>query len=455
MHRLAQQSGLVDALNQNLTLFKLHLPYTEADHVLNLAFNTLAGGTCLQDIELRRNDLAYLDALGAERIPDPTTAGDFCRRFSERDVERLHDAINQARRNVWKRQPASFFQQATIEMDGTFVTTSGQTKQGVSLSYKKEWSYHPLVVTLAETGEVLSLVNRSGNRPSHEGAAAQADRAIALCREAGFAQIRLRGDTDFSQTQHLDRWDQDRVQFVFGYDSTKNLQEQAEMLPTSAWRLLARPARYQVQTQPRRKPENVKARIVEERGYENLRLDGEQVAEFPYRPVACRQPYRLVVVRKDLLRENVLDELGQRRLFYECRYFFYITNDRQSSAEEIVRSANARCDQENLIAQLSGMRALSAPVDNLLSNGAYMLMSSLAWTLKAWSALWLPVHARWRDRHEADRDQLLGMEFRTFVNHFMRLPCQLVHQARRRVLRVLNWSEHQGLFFRLCDALRC
>ena len=101
MHLLARQTGLAKAIDQKLQLLKLHLPYHESDHVLNIAYNILCNGDCLEDIERLRNDEVYLDALGAERIPDPTTAGDFCRRYSEQDVHILMNAINDVRSRVW------------------------------------------------------------------------------------------------------------------------------------------------------------------------------------------------------------------------------------------------------------------------------------------------------------------------------------------------------------------
>jgi hypothetical protein len=201
IYELAKSTGLVDALNRSLHLLKIHLPYHESDHVLNIACNLLAGGRCLEDLELLRNDEVYLDALGAQRIPDPTTAGDFCRRFEADDVEALMDAINEARLRVWAQQPAAFFEEAIIEGDGTQVESGGECKQGMDFNYKGSWGYHPLVISLANTQEPLFLVNRSGNRPSHEGAATRFDQAIELCRKAGFRNITLRGDTDFSQTE--------------------------------------------------------------------------------------------------------------------------------------------------------------------------------------------------------------------------------------------------------------
>ena len=149
-------------------LFKFHLPYHESDHVLNLAFNALCGGTCLEDLELRRQDEAYLNLLGAERIPDPTTAGDFCRRFRREHLNALQNAIDMARLKVWAQQPPEFFEEACIEADGTIVETGAECKEGIDYCYKGVWGYHPLVVTLASTGETLRLRNRSGNRPSHE-----------------------------------------------------------------------------------------------------------------------------------------------------------------------------------------------------------------------------------------------------------------------------------------------
>ena len=103
-HLLACNSGLVEAINDKVHLLKRHLPYHESDHVLNIAYNTLTGGTCLEDIELRRNDEAFMDGVGVERIPDPTTAGDFTRRFSEGDVVELMEAINSIRPKLWKKR---------------------------------------------------------------------------------------------------------------------------------------------------------------------------------------------------------------------------------------------------------------------------------------------------------------------------------------------------------------
>jgi hypothetical protein len=263
----------VKAIDENLKLLKRHLPYHESDHVLNIAYNILSNGDCLEDLERLRNDEVYLNALGVQRIPDPTTAGDFCRRFTGNDVEILMDTINHVRLDVWKQQLQEFFNEAVIDADGTITGTTGECKEGMDMSYKGIWGYHPLLVSLANTSEPLYLVNRSGNCTSSHNAARYINKAIGLCSRGGFKKILIRGDTDFSQTKHLDEWDDQNVRFVFGINAMRNLEKLANGLPECFWRPLRRPAKYDVRTEPRQRPENVKERIVVEREYKNIRCN--------------------------------------------------------------------------------------------------------------------------------------------------------------------------------------
>jgi hypothetical protein len=447
---LAQTTGLIAGIDLNLQLLQRHLPYHESDHVLNIAFNLLAGGRRLEHLERLRNDTVYLDALGAVRIPDPTTAGDFCRRFHEADVLNLMDIINTARLRVWAQQPADFFREAIVDADGTLVGTDAECKQGVDIGYDGTWGYHPLVVSLANTAEPLYLINRSGNRPSHEQAHAYLDKAFDLCRRAGFERILARGDTDFSQTEHLDRWDDaGDVHFLFGFDAHATLTARADGLPASAYRVLERPPGYVIKTTSRERPERVKAEIVRERGFVTIHTLEERVAEFAYRPVACQRSYRLVVLRKRL----GIDK-GSVRLREEYRYFFFITNDRETPADQLVLKANGRCDQENLIAQLKGgVPALTTPVGDLVSNWAYMVMASLAWTFKAWAALLLPEEPRHAAEHRAEKRKLLRMEFATFRAAVIAMPCQIIRGGRRLIYRLLSWTPWQGAFLRLVERL--
>ncbi len=451
IHTLAKCVGLPAEIDRHLHLLKWHWPYHESDHVLNIAYNLLAGGSCLEHLEYRRNDEAYLNALGAKSIPDPTTAGDFCRRFTtDQDVDALMHSFNVVRQRVWRQQPSTFFEEAIIDADGTLVPTTGECKEGMDISHKGEWGYHPLLISLANTLEPLFIENRPGSRPSNEGAAARLDQATKLTRDAGFRKVTLRGDSDFSQTTFLDGWDEQGVEFVFGYDAAPNLVATAESLPSAEWTPLARDAKYQVKTVPRTCPRNVKESIVRARGYLNLRLLGEEIAEFEYKPARCKKTYRMVVVKK-----TISVEKGQEVLFPQVRYLFYITNKQELSTRDIVLFANDRCDQERLIGELkSGSRILHAPVDNLTSNWAYMVMASLAWSLKAWYALLVPESPRWRDRHQEEKRRLLRMGFRSFLNAIINVPCQILTAGRQLVYRFLAWNPWQHVFFRTLDRLR-
>jgi hypothetical protein len=428
VHRMVVKLGLPGEIDKRLELLKVHLPYHESDHVLNLAYNVVCGGTRLQDIERLRHDVAYMNALGADLIPDPTTAGDFCRRFDEQDVVELMEAVNVVRPKLWAGRGRHLLGDiAYIDVDGTMAPTTGAHKAGMNISHKGIWGYHPLIVSLANTKEVLYVVNRPGNAVSHHNAASWIDKAIDLV-DPHAERVCVRGDTDFSLTANFDRWAA-RVDFIFGMDNNQALRSRAEALDEAAWSRLDRPAAYQPTTgQTRRREPDHKAAIVHERGYLNLELNYEDVAEFDYQPGKCDHPYRVIALRKNISRSR-----GQHVLFDEIRYFFYITTRGDLTAAEVVFCANQRCDQENVIEQLkNGVGALRVPLYDLVSNWAYMVCATLAWNLKSWFAL---MHHRKRDRRET-----IGMEFRRFIHNFILIPTMVARRARSIRLRIIGWQ---------------
>jgi len=378
-----------------------------------------------------------MNGLGARLLPDPTTTGDFLRRFAEVDIVGLMDAINSVRPALWQGRGADLLGDVVfLDADGTIVPTTGELKQGMDISYKGIWGYAPLLVTLANTREVLYLVNRPGNAPSHLDAATWIDKAIALVVPHA-KRVCLRGDTDFALTANFDRW-AETVDFVLGTDNIAALRSRAEALDASAWRRLHRPAAYQTKTGSRRaRRHNRKRQVIAERGFVNLRLDHEDVAEFTYRPGKCRRAYRVVVVRKNISRMK-----GEQALIDEVRYFFYFTTypAHTHTSARIVELANGRCDQENIVGQLkSGLGALHAPVGDLHSNWAYMLIAALAWNIKSWHALMM--------HRTDDRHRFIRMEFKQFLDTVIRIPATVAVRARTIVVRLVAYTVNLDRFF--------
>ena len=442
--QLVSQVGLREAIDDKVEVLARHLPYHESDHVLTVAYNILNGGSRIEDIEVIRQDPTILAALGASRVPDPTTVGDFTRRFTADTLLDLMDAINTVRRRVWLRHRDQnrcrsqikaiapslkgdlCFGEAILDIDGTIAETSGECKAGMGLSYKGTWGYGPLLISLANTKEPLFLVNRGGNAASQSNAVPWLEHAIALMKPVS-QRICLRGDTAFSLTEQFDSWTARGIDFVLGYDSHPNLVRLANDLPEQAWQQLERPAKYEVATQTRRRPANAKDEFVVAHGYKTLRLQGEQVAEFDYSPIKCQGHYRMVVVRK-----NIAVTEGQEHLVDSVRYFFTVTNRTDLTPAEVVFLANDRCDQENLIEQLkNGVHAMNMPVQDLNSNWAYMVMASLAWSLKAWSGLLMP--------NRRSGAAVVKMEFRKFLQTYVLVPCQIIRSGRRLVYRLLGY----------------
>ena len=220
--------------------------------------------------------------------------------------------------------------------------------------------------------------------------------------------------------------------------------EIAENVPNEQWKPLPRSPKHDRATPKRTRPTNVKEKIVEARGYDNKRLAVEWVTEVPYRPTDCKETFRLVILCKEL------EVTKQGRLFDDYIYFFYLTNEstKEVSTNEVVYGSNDRCDQENILAQLNQCRALHAPVDNLESNWAYMAMTALAWNLKAWIGLSVPVEGRWREQHRQERRRVIRMEFKGFIEQFVRIPAQIIRGGRKTTVRLLAWRECLHVFNR-------
>lgn len=397
-------------IDQHLHLLKLHLPFSESDHVLAQAFSLYVGGTCIEDMANLQHDEGVRRMLGACRLPDPTTAGDFLRRFDRykapEALNQLRAAVDETQELVWsnlrrklgRRRPK--LAMATIDMDGTIKAVYGVQKEGADFSYNGKFSLHPLLISMAETGECLAVRNRPGNMRSSEGAAEALESVLPRVL-VHFQKVLVRGDSDFDRKDIRDVVEQAGAYFAFVARETGSRPVMAESLPEEAWQpFLTRAARAsqahasEPDFVPRRRKRNRRRMCARQRGYKDILLTKQWVAEVPWTPRDGDTPYRLVL-RRQLIEERA----GERFLFARYRYCYVLTNlPSDVTAEEVIDATYQRCDQENIIEQMgSGLAAWRMPVAEFDGNCAWLEIARLAWNIAKWVAqLALPAETlRW------------------------------------------------------------
>ena len=280
-HRLATALGVAEAIDGHVEVLKLHMPYHESDHLLAQAYNLIVGGSCLQDLQSLQDADAVKRLLGAVRLPDPTTAGDFLRRFQARHLRDLQTALDVVRVRAWSCLPKAKRRQATIDMDSTIKPVYGECKQGADFTYNRKYGYHPLLVSLAETGECLRLINRPGNVSSAEGIEQEIEAVLPLVSEH-FDRVYLRGDSKFCRRDLVTMADAQGACFAFVKEQSPHLAELAESISRTAWTPFhshLQKERMSKTGATRKKRPRRKKRIAKQRGYRNLRTVREWVAE--------------------------------------------------------------------------------------------------------------------------------------------------------------------------------
>lgn len=119
----------------------------------------------------------------------------------------------------------------------------------------------------------------------------------------------------------------------------------------------------------------------------------------------------------------------------------------KKSAKALIQFYRDRADHENDIEQLKNdARALQAPSDTLVSNWAYMAIASLAWDMKAWYGMLMP-----------SRNiglQIMRMEFRQFINTFIRIPCLIIKTGRRICYKAVGYNAQIKHMFDLSAKLK-
>jgi hypothetical protein len=359
--------------------------------------------------------------LGTSRIPDPTTAGDFLRRFDKEALHDLDGAIDEVQERAWRRRYGNRKRKlGVIDLDSHVRHVYGDQKEGADFTYKGGFGYHPLVISLAGSQECLRLVNRSGNTPSADGAAEHLEELVPLVK-ARFQKVLIRGNSAFSRQDIFDVCDGNGLHFAMVSTSQKNFADLADSIPEHRWRVFRAAHKKPVEPGKRRKRGNHRRRQrARQRGKRDLKLEKQWVMEIPYQPARSDKTYRLIV------RRQRIEESVQGELFELWRYRYVLTNLPKSVAtEEAVRQTYQRCDQENVIEQLqNGVAAMRMPTGGLLANHAFLVCARLAHNIKAWLAmLALPEEAmRW--------------EWKPFRKAFVYVAARVIKRSRQRVVRL-------------------
>lgn len=437
---LCRRFKVADKIDQHVNVLKIHVPYHESDHVLAQALMLYSGGTRLEDMAMLQQDAALLKMLGAERTPDPTTSGDFLRRFGPAQaLAGLRSAIDEAQDEVWselkrgrrwkwsrRRRKQEL---VVLHLDAKVKEVYGAKKQGASFSYKARWALQVLVASL-DDGECVGVRLGTGSERSSERAAELlGDVLPRLVREHD--DILVLADSDFDRKDVREVCEAHGACFAFVAREYENRSALADTVDD--WRSFrTRAHRHQVKVRSgegykrRSRKTNLRRRAARKRGYDDLALQRQWVAERSWVHAGEQHADRMVF-RKQLIHEET-GKPGQRELWERWRYRYIITNLPESwTTEDIVDITYTRCDQENVIEQLgSGLAMWSLPVAEFHGNAAWLEIARLAWNFGKWIAkLALP-------------EEVTRWEWKRFRRAFVHVPVQVVHHARRNVVRILG-----------------
>ena len=423
---MVKQLKLPQAIDAELRLLRRHRPFHESDHVLTHVYNLFVGGESIEDITELQHSQAVRRMLGTERIPDPSTAGDFLRRFERSDIEALDEVTDRMHQAVWhKRYGRKKQKLGIVDIDSHVHHVFGNQKEGADFTYKGGFGYHPLMLSLAGTQECLRLVNRPGNVVSAEGAAEQIEQVAALLKSR-FERVLLRGDSAFARQDIFDVCEQHRFCFAMVCPAHKNLGALADAIPAEKWRVFRAHDKGNTvcpaHKKRRRRRENLRRAKARARGKRDLRLIEQWESEIAYKPVRSKKPYRLII------RRQRIEESHQGHLFELWRYRYALTNLPHSySAAKVLRLTYGRCDQENVIEQLqNGVAAMRMPSGTLLANGALLACARIAHNLKPWLAmLALPT-------------EVMRWEWKRFRKAFVFIAARVVRKARQTRVRIAD-----------------
>ena len=378
VRQLIERLGIAPAIDATVRLLKRCKVYSESDYVLTLMYNLLTGGETLHDINRLREDPALLRTLGTERIPHATTVGDFLARFKTDKValSGLREVTEDIQQDAFRMLPRERRGVATLDWDSSNHEVYGRQKEGADYAYDHSWCYNVLYGTLAETGDVLYQGLREGNTYTSVGTAEVLPGTIDRVREH-FHSIRMRGDSGFYDQEIVKICEAREVEYFIVAEQHKNVLNAVRRIPESAWKSfeanqIERGGR---SGRRRKRRENLKRKISLARKPNSWFKGKPEVACMEFRPSTWKgsKSYRFVVKRTPIIdkddKQLYLDD-GLRRY----AYWIVVTNSKRSNTT-VLRIAQGRGNQENLIKDFNRLGLTHVPTGVLAANQAYFMIA--------------------------------------------------------------------------------
>ena len=434
-------------VDDRVNVLRRHRPYHESDHVLAQALNLVVGGTCLEDLTRLQHDPAFLRMLGGDRLPDPTTAGDFLRRFDDAanpgSLAALRRAVDELQTRAWarhrkdrKRRRGQRGRLVLLDVDSKIRAFTGNQKEGADLSFKGTWAHHPVLLTCATTQEVVAVRNRPGNVVSSDGAAQMLRENLPRVT-AGLGQAVVRMDAGFETAAVRAACMESSAYFVQAACGRADRHKLLATVANDEWTEWLPPhdrrrGKWPASARERRKGRNLRRECVLRRNKDDKSKGQRWLAEVECRPTQSESACRLIVIREEA---RLQWSTQQPSLFQHFDYRFVLTNlPRKYTPSDIVDLSYDRCDQEKIICQLGDdIPMWHMPVREFAGNEASLEIARLAWNMGKWLGLLvLPLESiRW--------------EWKRFRSAFVFVAAEVIHRGRQTWLRFSPEHRYVGM----------
>lgn len=420
----------------------------EAVHILTLIINQHTGGDAILDTQYVKKDGALRSIFGDMHIPAPHTSGDFLERFTEESVEKLRTILHKMQDKQLKRLSTHFHRKIIISLDSTIYEVYGNCKENTSSSYKHIFGYHPLLLHIHNTGELLDIIFRTGSAFTATGAEEMLRYNIQRLKPF-FDEIILLADAGFFEKSVIDVCEENEVKFIITSETNAPIRRQltdSDLIWTEP-QVIEKQEDSDIKCRDSHafnyRLESLKASL--KRKNKKLKARGElEVADFEHTVPAWSTRYRFVYKRQQII---ILDLSKQKNLFEGTEEYFYhgyVTNIYDKGVEEIIHLIDSRGHQENFIKDFKkGLGTVHIPTKHFFGNYAYFLISMLSWNLKYWLLYVI--------------EPELQIYWKRFRYVFVKVGAQIVNSGKYVIIRFGKGfgrvDEFTGWHNRLCQAV--